>query len=421
MNTRIRLLVTGLMLFAGTNPLTAYPIDGYGETGIRRLERVRLIVEKRLTGSVPVSGALKSTSEIRLHLLDAQGAEVEQLPEGDPELQGRLEDLFPDRHESYSVALLDITPGRPMRFASHQADRTFSPGSVGKLAIAAGLFAELKALYPDSPDARRELLRVRRVVAGRWVLGDHHDVPIYDPEDRSFVSRPIREGDVFSLYEWVDHMLSASANSAASTVWKESMLMRAFGAAYPPSPEEEDAFFKETPRKVLQEIALSVVNDPLRAMGIDRKDWQLGTFFTDVRQQRIPGAPSYGNPKGLLLFLVRIEQGRMVDAWSSLEIKRLMYMTARRIRYASSPALTRAAVYFKSGSLYKCRPEPDFRCGKYMGNVENAMNSVAIVEQPDGRVYLVALMSNVLRKNSARDRITQSAVVLIESLFFLIA
>ncbi|MGW8323273.1 MAG: hypothetical protein ACWGSD_17120 [Thermodesulfobacteriota bacterium] len=91
----------------------------------------------------------------------------------------------------------------------------------------------------------------------------------------------------------------------------------------------------------------------------------------------------------------------MVDAWSSLEIKRLMYMTAWRIRYAASPALVNAAVYFKSGSQYKCKPEPDFNCGKYMGNVENYMNSVAIVEHPDGRTYLVALMSNVLRKNSA--------------------
>jgi hypothetical protein len=31
------------------------------------------------------------------------------------------------------------------------------------------------------------------------------------------------------------------------------------------------------------------------------------------------------------------------------------------------------------------------------------MNSVAVIEQPDGRIYLVALMSNVLRKNSAVD------------------
>ena len=92
-----------------------------------------------------------------------------------------------------------------------------------------------------------------------------------------------------------------------------------------------------------------------------------------------------------------------MDQWSSLEIKRLLYMTARRIRYASSPALSDAAVYFKSGSLYRCKPEPGFTCEKYKGNVENIMNSVIIVEHPDGRIYLLGLLSNVLKKNSAME------------------
>ena len=86
-------------------------------------------------------------------------------------------------------------------------------------------------------------------------------------------------------------------------------------------------------------------------------------------------------------------------------------MTARRIRYASSPALSNAAVYFKSGSQYKCRPEPDFTCGKYMGNVENIMNSVAIVEQADGRIYLVGMMSNILKKNSAVEHQTLATFI----------
>ena len=381
-----------------------YPYDGYGQTGIRRLDRIRLIVEKQLPGVNPVSEGLRRTSEIALNLLSG---EMTSLPEVEPKLQARLEALFPNRHESYSVALMDITPGRPVRYAAYQAKRTFSPGSVGKLAIAAGLFAELKAMYPDSVEERHNLLRTRMVTAGAWVRGDHHDVPIFHPEDRSFVSRPIQEGDVFSLYEWADHMLSASANAAASTVWKEVMLMRAFGKAYPPSPEAEAAFFRDTPKQTLGDMAISVVNDPLRAMGIADRDWRLGSFFTPFGQRAVP-APggSYATPRGLLLFLMRMEQGQMIDDWSSLELKRLMYMTAKRIRYASSPALTKSAVYFKSGSLYRCAPEPDFKCGKYMGNVENAMNSVAVVERPDGRVYLVALMSNVLRKNSAVDHQT---------------
>ena len=101
-----------------------------------------------------------------------------------------------------------------------------------------------------------------------------------------------------------------------------------------------------------------------------------------------------------------MEEGRLVDLWSSREIKRLMYVTERRIRYASAPALADAAVYFKSGSLYQCAPEPGFRCGQYMGNVKNYMNSIAIVEWPAGPrklYYMVALISNVLRKNSAAD------------------
>ena len=79
-------------------------------------------------------------------------------------------------------------------------------------------------------------------------------------------------------------------------------------------------------------------------------------------------------------------------------------MTQGRIRYASSPALYNAAVYFKSGSLYKCKKEPNFKCGKYQGNVVNRLASLAIVESPAAERqlhYMVVVMSNVLRKNSA--------------------
>jgi len=400
------LVCVGLLLLVIVNIAYTYPVDGYSTTGIRRLELIRLRLEKKLSGVVPVSGGRKSISEIKLNLLKTPGVDLEKLPKPDVELQKRLDALFPNRDESYSITVLDITPGRPMRFASRQMDRRLSPGSVGKLAVAAGLFAELKAIHPDSTESRQKLLRERMVTAGRWIRSDHHEVPIYDPKTGSHASRQIKESDVFSLYEWLDHMLSASANAAASVVWKEAMLMRAFGKAYPPSREDEEAFFRNTPRTDLQKMSLSVVNDPLRQAGIIQSDWQLGSFFTSAGKAIVPGAQSYGNPRGLLWFLVRMEQGKLIDEWSSLEIKRLMYMTAKRIRYASSPALTQAAVYFKSGSLYKHKPEAGFVPKKYTGNVENYMNSVVVVEQPDGRIYLVALMSNVLRKNSAVDHQT---------------
>ncbi|MDA0747228.1 MAG: hypothetical protein O2954_11970, partial [bacterium] len=335
-----RLLVTALLLLLSAAYLRAYPIDGYEQTGIRRLERTRLNIESGRS-ALP-SGARNSLADIRLNLADSAGLENEAFPAPDPALQKRLESLFPDRHESYSVALLDLRQEGPPRFAAYQADRTFSPGSVGKLAIAAGLFNELRNLFPDDPEARQSLLRTRKIGAGKWILGDHHEVPLYTPEDSSFVSRPIQEGDVFSLYEWTDHMLSASANSAASTVWKEIMLMRAFAQNYPPSPEQEEAFFRTTSKAELGRMALSVVNDPLRASGIAEQDWRLGSFFTGTGQRMVPsGGGSHASPRGLLLFLMRLEQGRVVDAWSSLEIKRLLYMTAKRIRYASSPALSK--------------------------------------------------------------------------------
>jgi len=113
---------------------------------------------------------------------------------------------------------------------------------------------------------------------------------------------------------------------------------------------------------------------------------------------------SYATPRTLAQLTFRMEQGRLVDPWSSLEMKRYLYMTKRRYRYAYAPELAGAAIYFKSGSFYVCRPEEGYRCGKYMGNAKNFMNVVTIVEWPGTSTrYLVALMSNVLKVNSAWD------------------
>lgn len=389
------------LLFMISSQSYSYPYDGYEYTGIRRLARLKLVIEGSLKGTKPVSGSLMSIADIKLNLVNPRGDSLDVLPPVNVDLQKQIEALFPNRDESYSLALLEITPGKPKRFAERQMERHFMPGSVGKLAIAAGLFSELQRLFPESVEKRHELLKNRKITADKWIEYDSHEVPVFDNETLSFSSRAIRAGDVFTLYEWVDHMLSASANAAASTVWKELILMRAFGKSYPPSYQEEVDYFSKTPKGQLSSMAISIVNDPLRQIGIDENDWRLGSFFTNVGQRIVPGGGSYGSPRGLLKYLVALERGQIVDRWSSLEIKRLMYMTARRIRYASSPAIQSAAVYFKSGSQYRCKEEPDFKCGKYMGNVENYMNSVAIVEQPDGPTYLVALMSNVLRKNSA--------------------
>jgi hypothetical protein len=135
-----------------------------------------------------------------------------------------------------------------------------------------------------------------------------------------------------------------------------------------------------------------------------------GSFFTrEGKRQVNGGGNSYATANQLLKLLVKMEQGELVDEFSSRQLKRLLYMTERRIRYASSPALANSAVYYKSGSLYKCKEEVGFKCGPYRGNVRNYMNSVAIVESPpeEGNLYyMVIVISNILRKNSAVEHQT---------------
>lgn len=407
---KLCVVLVACLLLGSAVEVGCYPVDGFQATGIRRLARLERLAAKNILYSV-VPGGMLPSSAIKLHLLGKRGEAVWPR-KTDPELQQGLDAIFAKRDPSYAVGLLDITSGRPVRYAERNEERLFSPGSVGKLAIAAGLFTELARLYPNDIAKRQALLRNRMITAGPWIHVDPHVVPVYDPKSGEYASRPIREGDVFSLYEWTDHMLSASANAAASTVWREVILMHHFGSAYPPSAAAAKAFFSTTPRSTLRRLGMEVVNEPLRAMGIGEKDWQLGSFFTSGGRKLVPpGGRSYANVRGLLTYLVTMERGRLVDEWSSLELKKLLYMTINRIRYASSSALRHAAVFFKSGSLYSCKWEKGFSCGKYRGNVYNFMNSVAIVEQPDGRTYLVVLLSNVLRKNSAVEHLNLATAI----------
>jgi hypothetical protein len=288
---------------------------------------------------------------------------------------------------------------------------------VGKVLVMTGLFDALARAFPD-PEARLRVLHARQVAASEWAMVDSHGVPHYLPETGVNRWGPIRKGDTFSLAEWVDHMVSPSANAAGSTVWKEAMLLRRFGAAYPPSPEAEQEYFAKTPKSELQAHALAALADPLKAAGLDTSQLQQGSMFTRGGKDCVPGVSSFASPRELVRLLLRLEEGRLVDAWSSLEMKRYLYLTKKRYRYCYAPELAGAAVYFKSGSLYSCEAEEGFRCGKYRGNVKNFMNSIAIVESPavpqEGQVqhrYLVALMSNVLRKNSAWDHSRLGAAI----------
>lgn len=400
----LKLILVFLLLFCLQGETMAYPYDGYYLTGIRRLLRLQLIMAGVIQDKKPVAGAQKTLSEIQLNLMNAKGDSLSEIPKADPALQKSINALFPNMDESYSFCLLDITPGKPIRYAYRQEKRGFMPGSVAKLAVIAGLFRQLSILYPDSFEKRQEVMKNRMVRAGKWANYDEHTVPFFNPETQLLKKRVVTENDTCSLYEWADHMISASNNGAASIVWKEAMLMFAFGSAYPPTMEQEMAFFKNTAKADLRDIAMKVVNDPLRDIGITKEEFKLGSMFTKDAKAMVPGeGGTIASTYGMMKFLIAMESGKIVDAESSLEIKRLMYSTDRRIRYAASSSLTNAAVYFKSGSLYKCKPEEGYTCSKYMGNKDNYMNSVVVVEQSDGTIYMVSLMSNVLKKNSAND------------------
>jgi len=399
-------LALSALLAAGYSP---YPLDGYEYTGIRRLRAYALMQDGKIPGNIRLlPGARLPSSAIHLRLAgENEDFEVGRDTPLDPELQAGLQRIMGGRDPSYRAALVDITDPMNPRYASLRPREGYIPGSVGKLLVLTGLFNELRRLYPNDVGARERVLRETRVVADDWVIPNSHAVPVVSDDMSSVVHRAVRVGDEFTLWEWVDHMISPSSNAAGSMVWKQAILLNEFGRRYPPSKEEADAFFRNTPKPELTERSIRVLEDPMVAMGLDTAQLRLRTFFTTGASRAIPGRGSYSTPEQLVRWLVKMEQGKVVDSWSSLEMKKLLYFTRRRYRYAASPALNEAAVFFKSGSLFRCQPEEGFQCGQYQGNAENLMHSVAIVESPAGgehpRVYLISMMSNVLKVNSAAE------------------
>ncbi|WP_086477341.1 serine hydrolase [Arenibacter amylolyticus] len=391
-----------------------YPIDGYLRTGIKRLKYLELVKSGEIKLNAPLpKGAFKSYEDIELNLLPKKNDSLGALLTIDENFQKEINGLFKGLDKSYSLAILDISDLNQIRYAKRNETAGYQPGSVGKLAVLVALFDQLAKIYPDSFEKRIQLLRSKSVKAGVWGLTDSHTVPIYNVETNKLIKRQVVASDVFTLFEWADHMLSVSNNGAASIVWREALLMSAFGQAYPDlSQEEADAYFNNTPRKQLTDLSNDIVNLPLRSLNIGADEWRLGSFFTSGANKYVGDkGGSIGSTLGLMKFLIQLEQGNVIDEASSLEMKRLMYMTDRRIRYAQSPALKEAAVYFKSGSLYQCNKTSGEPCGKYMGNISNFMNSVAIIEHPDNCTYMVVLMTNVLRKNSATDHMTLASSI----------
>lgn len=374
-----------------------YPIDGFRTTRIARLLYLQKFQAsgKEITRIPP--GALLNMEAVQLNLTGIQNKDRESLLLEDPEFSASIKSVIPKGN--YSLTAVDMTDPNNLKYAAINENKGYQPGSVGKLVVLTAFFNELQKIYPDSWQKRTDLMRDKKVTSRYWGLGDHHTIPVYDIEKDKLSRRKVVAADNFSLYEWLDHMISVSNNGAASIVYRETVLMSVFGKEYPDlTAERAEEFFESTKKDSLLNLSHSVINDPLRKLGITKEEWRLGGPFTKSASNKLGRKEgSEASPKGMMKYLIALEQGNIVDKESSLEMKRILYLTDRRIRYAKAPKLDDAMVYFKSGSYYSGGG------GDYMGSNFNYMNSVIIVEQPNKTKYMVCLMTNVLNKNSAND------------------
>ena len=395
------LSLLGLIVFIPTVP--AYPLDGYESTGISRLEHQRRIQEGAVEGRKRPPGELLPLEKVDLRLLDQRDL---TLPAPDAALTAAVKSMLGGYASRYGIALLDLSDKDHPRYAVWNGAQRQNPGSIGKILVALAIFQALADLYPDDIDARRQVLRESMIVADEFSVYDSHTVRFYDVDSDTLSRNPLQQGNTASMWTYLDWMMSPSSNSAAAMLQKHLMLLVHYGRDYPVSREEEARFMKDTPYKERTRIFLGAMQSPITRNGMKIDELRQGSFFTRGGKKRVGGTSSYATPRALIDYLLRMEKGLLVDEWSSRELKRLLYITERRIRYASSGALRDSAVYFKSGSLYGCEPEPGFKCRKYHGNKRNFMNSVAIVETRAGEnrlFYMTAVLSNVLRKNSAAD------------------
>jgi len=397
-------LTVSALLAAGCGRVAqGYPLDGDAHTGIPRLEASRLEHAGVIAGEKQPPGALLELEQVQPRL---SALAPFPIPPADPGFSAQITALLEDNADNYGIAVLDISDPNNPRYAAHRDTHKQNVGSVGKLVVALAIFQALADYWPELVD-RERVLRETMITADDFAHSDHHTVRLFDPATRKLTRRTLQDGDRASLWQYLDWMLSPSSNSAAGMLMRDAMLLRQFGRDYPLPEAEIHAFFTNTPKSQLTELFSRTFHEPMQRNGFDLEQFRQGSFFTHQGKRNVPGTgTSYATARALMRYALLLEQGQLVDAFSSREIKRLLYVTERRIRYASSPKLKDAAVYFKSGSLYQCKPEPDFQCGKYKGNVINYMNSFAIVESPAGaprRHYLVMLISNVLRKNSAYD------------------
>ena len=225
--------------------LAAWPIDGYPQTGIRRLEEQRLIAAGELKGTRQPPGGLWPTEAVDIRLTSRPDF---TLPPVDKVLAGQIVELLGDKADRYGVAVLDLSDPNQPAYAEYRGDYHQNVGSVGKLLAALGFFQALADAYPDdcakarAPAAqyggnRRPVLPT--VIITPYVCSTWIPAP--------WCGAPWQDGDTGNLWEYLDWTLSVSSNSAAAMTMRDSMLLRQFGTDYPVPDAQITPFFDNTP------------------------------------------------------------------------------------------------------------------------------------------------------------------------------
>lgn len=373
----------------------SYPLDGYDETDIKRLEGYYFSLPTPSGFELLTAGALLSIQELNLSHPIVQSYP----PKRDPYLQQSLQSLVGQYKGAISVSLLDLSQPENPAYASVNDEVAFVPGSVGKIMIAVSLFDALSRIYPHSTSDRQKLLKSRILIADSFIDTDEHVVPFWALDTRTIFFRPLQHGDTANLYSFLDFMLSSSSNAAGSMIMREVLLMNYLGSRYPSTNTSVGILEKLSQGEIQQLMYKSFVR-PLQRLGVSIFQ---GSFFTAYGKKFAASVGSSATTRDLVHLLLMLEQGKVIDEFSSLEIKRLLYLTQKRERYAGAAVLNDSAVYFKAGSLLKCTYEPGYICQKYEGNRDNTLNGVALVESPVANPvhrYIVAVSTNILRRNS---------------------
>ncbi len=388
-----------LMLLLLPGLAQAYPLDGEPYTGIARLEGYRLAQEGKVRGTRQPPGGKLPLDQVDLRLV---GSSI-KLPPPDPDFSRQVADLMGSDDVYYSVAVLDLTdPAKPV-YAEHKADARFNPGSVGKLVVASAVFQLLADLYPNDIAARERVLRESRVVADGFIVYDSHVVPFWDGKRLSY--RPLRKGDAASLWTYLDWMLSASSNAAGSMVMREMLLLAHFGRAYPVSEKQIADFFRTTPKSKLSALLRQDDAGWARTQRPRPEGAAAGGIFHPRRQGQGAGRGQLGHPARTDALAAcagaGLDRGCLVEPGDQ----------APALHHPAAHSLCVFARAQRRGGVLQVRlvvslpaRKQGFVCGKYMGNVENLLNSAAIVEQPAGERrlhYMVVVSSNKLRVNSA--------------------